>query len=82
MDSEPRVSEASFQDTSSCFYFPQFDGGEVSGDQVKCVPPGVNRDINMLLHAKTVNQTQELNCKTTGGVVDMYIHITNNVNVG
>ena len=35
------------------------------------MPPGVSRDINMLLQAKTLSQTQELHCKMTGEVVDI-----------
>ena len=90
MDSKPRPFEASLPDTSSKIDLMQLDRdmkikdqrGVVSDDQVKCVPPGVSRDINMLLQAKTLNQTQELHCKMTGGVVKMYINITNNGNVG
>lgn len=53
----------------------------VSDEKVKCVPPDVSKDIDMLLQAKTLSQTQELYCKMTGGVVDMFIHFTNNDNV-
>ena len=41
------------------------------------MPAGVYRDINMLLQAKSFNQTQELQFKMPGGDVNVYIPVTN-----